>query len=66
MDSSSTDSIHFDFTGSSDIDPAKDAHMHALTVRFIDKDTIEQEWVMFQDGKPVDSTTFRLQRVEQL
>jgi len=31
-----------------------------------DKDTIEQEWVMFQHGKPVDSRTFRLQWVEQL
>ncbi len=31
-----------------------------------DNDSIEQEWVMFQHGKPVDSRTFRLQWVEQL
>jgi hypothetical protein len=65
MDSSSKDSIHLDFTDSTGIDPSKDAHMHALTIRFIDKDTIEQEWIMYQDGKPVESTTFRLQRVAQ-
>jgi len=40
--------------------------MHALALRFIDKDTIEEEWVMYQDGTAVESTTFRLQRVEQL
>lgn len=66
MDSSNKDSIHLDYTASIGIDPAKDAHMHALTIRFIDKDTIEQEWEMYRDGKPVESTTFRLQRVEQL
>ena len=31
-----------------------------------DKETIEQKWVMYQDGKAADSTTFRLQRAEQL
>lgn len=65
MDSSSTENIHLDFTDSIGIDPSKDAHMHALTIRFIDKDTIEQEWVMYQDGKAVESTTIRLQRVAQ-
>lgn len=66
MDGSSAESMHFNFTDSTGIDPAKDAHMHALTVRFIDDDTIEQEWVMYQNGKPVDSTAFRLKRIEQL
>jgi hypothetical protein len=40
--------------------------MYALTVRFFGKDAIEQEWVMYQDDQPVVSTTFRLQRAEQL
>jgi hypothetical protein len=66
MESSSTDSIHFDSTDSSGVDPAEDAHMHALTVRFIGKDTIEQEWVMYQVDQPVVSKSFRLQRTEQL
>jgi hypothetical protein len=39
--------------------------MHALTIQFIDNDTTEQEWVMYQNGKAVESTTFRLQRVAQ-
>jgi len=29
-------------------------------------DAAEEEWVMYQDGKPVDSTTFGLQRTEPL
>ncbi len=66
MDSSAADSLHFDFSASTGIDPAKDAHMHALTVRFIDRDNIEEEWVMYQEGKPVEATTFRLHRTEQL
>ena len=33
--------------------------MHALTIRFIDKDPIAQKWVMYQDGKAVESTTIR-------
>ena len=65
-DSSCTGGIHFDFTGSIGTDPAKDAHMHALTIRYIDKDTIKRKWVMYQDGQPVDSSTFRQQRAEQL
>lgn len=40
--------------------------MHALTIRFIYKDTIEQEGVIYQDGKAVDSATFRLQWGERL
>jgi hypothetical protein len=63
-DSSDMDSIHLAYTASAGIDPAKDAHMHAMTIRFVDNDTIGQEWVKYQDGKPVDSTTFRLQGVE--
>lgn len=66
MDSSDKDSIHPDFKPGIGIDSAKDGHMHALTIRFIDRDTIGQERVMYQDGKPLDSTTFRLQRAEQL
>jgi|GEM_PF-2802154 len=40
--------------------------MHALTIRYIDMDTIEKEWVMYQDGQPVDSSTFRQQEAGQL
>ena len=36
------------------------------SLKNIDKDTIEQEWMMYLDGKPVDSTTFKQQRVEPL
>ena len=63
---SSTGGIHFDFTDSIGTDPAKDAHMHALTIRYIGKDTIKKKWVMYQDGQPVHSSTFRQQRAEQL
>ena len=29
-----------------------------MTVGLIGNDTIEQEWLMYQDGKPEESTTF--------
>jgi len=29
-----------------------------MTIRLIGNDTIKQEWLMYQDGKPEESTTF--------
>jgi hypothetical protein len=63
MQSSSDSRIHFKFTGSDSVDPEKDAHMHELIIHFIDKDTIEQDWVMYRDGKPVEATSIELKRI---
>lgn len=58
--------LYLVLTDSIRIVPSKDAHGHAPTIQFIGNDTIEQEWLRYQDNKAVESTAFRLQRVEQL
>jgi hypothetical protein len=63
MHASNASRIHFKFSGSDSVNPEKDAHMHELTIHFIDKDTIEQDWVMYRDGKAVEATTIALKRI---
>jgi len=55
--------LHFMFVGGSNIDPKKDAHMHSLTISFIDKDHIIQKWTLFVDGKEKETSVFELSRV---
>lgn len=52
----------FKFAGGSNIDPAKDGHMHDLTMTFIDADHIRSEWTYYADGKKGDTKTFELAR----
>jgi hypothetical protein len=44
------------------MDPAKDGHMHDLTLTFVDADHIKAEWTYFEDGKKSDVTVFELKR----
>jgi hypothetical protein len=44
--------IHFQFAGGSNLDPAKDMHMHEGTLTFIDEDHIEFSGVAWVGGKP--------------
>ena len=44
--------IHFQFAGGSNLDPAKDMHMHEGTLTFIDEDHIEFSGVCWEGGKP--------------
>lgn len=57
------DRFDFMFAGGSNIDPKKDAHMHALSILFIDKDHIVQNWTYFEDGKEKSVTRLNLSRV---
>ena len=59
---SSDDHLEFDFAGGSNVDPSKDAHMHALKLTFEGKDTITAAWDYFKDGKKVDVTKFTVTR----
>jgi hypothetical protein len=45
----------FQFAGGSNIDPAKDMHMHEGSIKFLDDDRIEWKWGGYQDGKPADA-----------
>lgn len=40
----------FEFTGGSNLDPAKDGHIHGCTIRFVGPDQIEEEWRYFENG----------------
>ncbi len=44
--------IHFAFAGGTNLDPAKDMHMHESTITFVDDDHIEVAGVAWIDGKP--------------
>ena len=58
-----TDRLDFMFAGGSNVDPKKDSHMHALTILFVDKDHIVQNWSFFEGGKEKSVTRLNLSRV---
>lgn len=49
---SPTNQIRWTFVGGTNLDPAKDAHMHSATVTFIDDDHIEIAGEAWEGGKP--------------
>ncbi|MGA2954742.1 MAG: hypothetical protein ABSF48_03360 [Thermodesulfobacteriota bacterium] len=55
--------LNFVFAGGTNINPKKDAHMHSLTISFVDKDHIIQKWTLFVDGKEKETSVFQLSRV---
>ena len=63
LDKADARNLYFMFVGGSNIDPQKDAHMHSLTISFVDKDHIIQEWALFTDGKESETSVFKLSRV---
>jgi hypothetical protein len=44
-------SLAFTFVDGGNMNAKKDAHMHAVTITFKDKDTIVQNWTMHIPGK---------------
>lgn len=58
-------SITFDFDGACcTIDSAKESHMHGMTVRFEDKDTISTSCKAIMDGKEMPEHATTLKRVK--
>ncbi len=60
---STKDSMDFDFITGANLDVKKDAHMHHLTLKFKNKDTIEQHWTQYKDGKSAGVSVMELSRV---
>jgi len=56
------DELVFEFAGGSNLDPAKDLHMHGYKVRFVDADHLHAEWEFYQAGKSAGKHTFDLVR----
>jgi hypothetical protein len=44
--------IRFEFAGGTNLDPAKDKHMHSAVLTFIDDDHVELAGVAWDGGKP--------------
>ena len=57
--------IHFQFAGGSNLDPAKDKHMHEGTITFVDDDHIEWSGVCWEGGKPADGPAFHMKLVRK-
>lgn len=45
------------------LDPTVDTHMHSLKISFIDENHMNQEWSMFEAGKPSGDYSFMLTRI---
>jgi len=60
--SSSTNKLVFVFSGGSNLDPAKDVHVHDGWIRRIAPDRLEAGWTLHQDGKPMGTNLFFLER----
>jgi len=44
--------FNFEFDGGTNLDPAKDAHMHAAKLTIVDADHLTVEGIGWKDGKP--------------
>jgi len=56
--------LTFDFDKTCGINEAKESHMHALTIRFDDADTVTTSCKAFMDGKEMDEHPTTLKRVK--
>ena len=52
----------FDFAGGSNLDAAKDMHMHSARIRLLEDGRLESEWASFQGGQPLDVKKFTVSR----
>lgn len=52
----------FDFAGGSNLDPAKDGHVHAGRIRVLDAGRFEAEWYFHAEGKCVGTNGFFMTR----
>lgn len=57
--------IHFVFTGGSNLDPAKDKHMHGATLTIVDADHIEIEGEGWENGKPAQEMCGKMKLVRK-
>jgi hypothetical protein len=62
---SPTNQIRFAFAGGTNLDPAKDRHMHAATLTFVDDDHIEVAGEAWVDGKPSENHCGRMKLVRK-
>ena len=64
LKSSDAKTLKFDFDATCGINPKTESHMHALTIRFDDADTVTTSCKAFMDGKEVPDHPTTLKRVK--
>jgi len=64
LKSSDDKTLKFDFDATCGINPAKESHMHALTITFDDADTITTSCKAIMDGKEMEEHPTTLKRVK--
>ncbi len=64
LNSSDAKTIKFDFDKTCGINVKKESHMHALTIRFDDADTITASCKAIMDGKEMEEKPTTLKRVK--
>jgi hypothetical protein len=56
--------LHFAFDGGTNFDPAKDGHIHAGGITFVDDDHIVSTWIPYYEGEQAGVTELKLARAE--
>ncbi|HEY7534320.1 MAG TPA: hypothetical protein VH878_00025 [Thermodesulfobacteriota bacterium] len=64
LKSADDNKIDLVFISGDNIDPKKAPHMHEVSMSFVDKDYMVQEWTMYENGKAKDTVTFKLARMQ--
>ncbi len=57
--------IRFTFAGGTNLNPAKDKHMHEGTITFIDDDHLETTGVLWDGGKPVKGHDHKMKLIRK-
>jgi hypothetical protein len=57
--------LDFKFAGGTNLDPAKDMHMHEGSVKIVDDDHIEWSWQGWQNGKPAEGHKVQMKLVRK-
>ena len=64
LQKSKKNKMNLSYAGGTNLDPAKDTHMHAVQIEIIDKNNIVQKWTQFEGGKAAGVNTLALTRVQ--
>ena len=64
LESADAKTMKFAFDRTCGINPKKESHMHALTLRFDDADTITASCKAFMDGKEMPEKPTMMKRVK--
>ena len=65
VESSTPNVLRFVFAGGTNLDPAKDIHVHNGEIRILDDDRIEAVWAVHGNGKKTGTNEFFLKRKEE-